>query len=250
VAGDPQRLLDALSSPIRREILWLIRDRELPAGDIAAAFEVTAPTISQHLAVLRYSGLVDMRVDGTFRRYRVRPDALRGLEPLIASDDRWLVASDLPETELAASGVELLVRVSVDVAATPDDVFECFTDQDAYSRWLGVPVSLVDGRFACTMEWGTRVRGTYDVVVRPSLIAMRWDFEDDNVPVPGDERVVYLRIAMSELGSRVEVHQIVADEREAEYMKVAWSMVLGRMKEGLDNAAASHRSRRPKVIDQ
>ncbi len=126
-------------------------------------------------------------------------------------------------------------------------VFECFTDQDEYSRWLGVPVSLVDGRFACTMEWGTRVRGTYDVIAPPSLIAMRWDFEDDNIPVPGDERIAYLRHRDVREGSRVEVHQLVADEREADFMKVAWSMVLGRMKEGLDNAATSHRSRRPKL---
>jgi uncharacterized protein YndB with AHSA1/START domain/DNA-binding transcriptional ArsR family regulator len=246
VVGDPQRLLDALSSPIRREILWLIRDRELAAGDIAAAFEVTAPTISQHLAVLRASGLVEMRVDGSFRRYRARPDMLRGLEALIASDDRWLVASDLPETALAATSVELVVRVSVDVPATPEVVFECFTDPASYSRWLGVPVSLVDGRFACTMEWGTRVRGTYDVIAPPSLIAMRWDFEDDNIPVPGDERVVYLRITATDGGSRAEVHQLVADDREAEYMKVAWSMVLGRMKQSLVSAAEPARARRPK----
>jgi uncharacterized protein YndB with AHSA1/START domain len=171
---------------------------------------------------------------------------LRGLEPLIASDDRWLAASDLPETELAMAVVELVVRVAVDLPATPDVVFECFTDQEAYSRWLGVPVSLVDGRFACTMEWGTRVRGTYDVVVRPSLIAMRWDVEDDNVPVPGDERTVYLRIAASDAGAHAEVHQLVADEREAEFMNVAWSMVLGRLKQSLVDAATPRRARRPK----
>ena len=129
-------------------------------------------------------------------------------------------------------------------------MFECFTDQEAYSRWLGVPVSLVDGRFACTMEWGTRVRGTYDVVVRPSLIAMRWDFEDDNIPVPGDERVAYLRIAASDAGSSAEVHQIVADEREAEFMKVAWGMVLGRLKQSLVDATAPRRVRRPKRAGQ
>jgi DNA-binding transcriptional ArsR family regulator len=246
VVRDPQRLLDALSSPIRREILWLIRDRELAAGEIAAAFEVTAPTISQHLTVLRDSELVEMRVDGSFRRYRARPDMLRGLEPLIANDDRWLTASDLPETALAASTVELVVRTFVEVPATPETVFECFTDPEVYSRWLGVPVSLVDGRFACTMEWGTRVRGTYDVVVPPALIAMRWDFEDDNIPVPGDERIAYLRITGSDGGSRAELHQIVADEREADFMKVAWGMVLGRLKQSLVDAPAPRRGRRPK----
>jgi uncharacterized protein YndB with AHSA1/START domain len=35
------------------------------------------------------------------------------------------------------------------------------------------------------MEWGTEVRGTYEVVAPPQLIVMCWDFEHDNVPVPG-----------------------------------------------------------------
>jgi len=55
---DIQKVLSALASPVRREILALIWDRDLPAGEIAAAFEVTAPTISQHLGVLREAGLV------------------------------------------------------------------------------------------------------------------------------------------------------------------------------------------------
>ena len=55
---DIQRVIVALGSPVRREILGLIWERELPAGEIAAAFAVTKPTISQHLAVLREAGLV------------------------------------------------------------------------------------------------------------------------------------------------------------------------------------------------
>ena len=50
---DLQKILGALGSPVRREILASIWDRELRAGEIAAAFDVTAPTISQHLGVLR-----------------------------------------------------------------------------------------------------------------------------------------------------------------------------------------------------
>ena len=71
---DVQRVLAALASPVRREILWRIWDDELPAGAIAAAFEVSAPTISEHLAVLRDAELVTMTVDGSFRRYRARRD--------------------------------------------------------------------------------------------------------------------------------------------------------------------------------
>ena len=61
----------------------MVWDRELAAGDIAAAFDVTAPTISQHLSVLRGAGLVTMRAEGNFRRYRARQDAFRGFEALL-----------------------------------------------------------------------------------------------------------------------------------------------------------------------
>jgi DNA-binding transcriptional ArsR family regulator len=239
-----QQLLDALSSPIRREILWLVRDRELPAGDIAAAFEVTAPTISQHLSVLRQAGLVEMRVDGTFRRYRARADALRGLERLIADERRWIPASLPDDAHHTTATVELVVRVVVDVPAPPHRACCSFTDPELFGAWLGVPVTLVDGRFACTMEWGTRVRGSYDVVSEPSLIAMRWDFDDDNIPVPGDERTAYLRISADGAGSRVEVHQLVGNHTEADFMKVVWTVLLDRMRNSLTNSPPTRR--RPK----
>lgn len=246
VDSNLQPLLDAISSPVRREILWLVRDRELAVGDIAAAFEVSAPTISQHLAVLRRVGLVDMRVDGTFRRYRARAERLRGLEGLIADDGRWQPATGLVEAALATPSVELVVKVEIDLPMTPAAAFAQFTEPAAYSRWMGVPVSLVDGRFSCTLEWGTRIRGVYEVVAPPSLLAMRWDFEDDNVPVPGDERVAYLRIHETSDGCHIEVHQLVADQREAEFMAVAWSMVLGRLSESVAGVASPRPARRPK----
>jgi DNA-binding transcriptional ArsR family regulator len=69
----------ALAEPRRREILRVLGDRELAAGEIAARFDVTRPAISQHLGVLREAGLVEERRDGVRRRYRVRT---AGLEPV------------------------------------------------------------------------------------------------------------------------------------------------------------------------
>jgi hypothetical protein len=43
---------------------------------------------------------------------------------------------------------------------------------------------------------------------------MEWDFEDDNIPISGSERDAYMRFDESEQGCRVEVHQLVADERQ------------------------------------
>ncbi len=63
----------ALADPRRRAILALVRERELPAGEIAGRFDVTRPAISQHLTVLREAGLVLERRQGTRRLYRARP---------------------------------------------------------------------------------------------------------------------------------------------------------------------------------
>jgi len=66
--------LRAIAEPRRREILRLVRDDELSAGEIASHFEVTRPAISQHLTVLKEAGLVHERRNGTRRLYSVRPE--------------------------------------------------------------------------------------------------------------------------------------------------------------------------------
>jgi len=50
--------LKEVSNPIRREILLLLRDKKMSAGDIANHFELTAATISYHLSQLKKAGLI------------------------------------------------------------------------------------------------------------------------------------------------------------------------------------------------
>ena len=73
----------ALAAPRRREILTLVRDGELSAGEIASHFDVSRPAISQHLAALREAGLLGERRDGTRRLYRAQPEALAGLRDFL-----------------------------------------------------------------------------------------------------------------------------------------------------------------------
>ena len=55
--------LDALGSPIRRDILLALRDRPLAVGELAERFPVSRPAISKHLRVLEEAGLVEGRAD-------------------------------------------------------------------------------------------------------------------------------------------------------------------------------------------
>ena len=68
--------LQVIAEPRRREILALVWDRELPATEIAAQFDVTFGAVSQHLAVLKNASFVTVRKDGNRRLYRADHDAL------------------------------------------------------------------------------------------------------------------------------------------------------------------------------
>ena len=89
---DADEALRALAEPRRRAILQLVTHEELAAGEIAAAFDVTRPAVSQHLTVLKNAGLLAERRDGTRRLYRARPEGLAGLRRLL--DDMWAGALD------------------------------------------------------------------------------------------------------------------------------------------------------------
>jgi DNA-binding transcriptional ArsR family regulator len=71
--------LKAIAAPRRRQILTLVRNGELSAGEIASHFDVTRPAVSQHLNVLKEAGLVSERRNGTRRLYRARPEGLADL---------------------------------------------------------------------------------------------------------------------------------------------------------------------------
>jgi DNA-binding transcriptional ArsR family regulator len=74
---------EVLAEPNRRHILDLLRQAERPVGDLVAELEVSQPTVSKHLRVLRDAGMVDVRSDAQRRLYRVRPEPLQEI-------DEWL----------------------------------------------------------------------------------------------------------------------------------------------------------------
>jgi DNA-binding transcriptional ArsR family regulator len=77
-------VFEAIAQPKRREILRLLAAKERSAGEIAGNFAVTQPAISQHLKVLKETGLVSERRDGTRRLYSVRAQGLSDLHGFLA----------------------------------------------------------------------------------------------------------------------------------------------------------------------
>jgi DNA-binding transcriptional ArsR family regulator len=79
--------LRALAEPQRRRILLLVRDAELPAGEIADHFDITPQAVSQHLRVLKDAGLLRERRQGTRRLYALRPEAVADVRAFL--DELW-----------------------------------------------------------------------------------------------------------------------------------------------------------------
>ena len=71
-----QNTLKALSDPIRREILEMLRPGRLSAGEIAEKFPVSGAAVSKHLSVLRESDLIRDAREGKFIYYELNTSVL------------------------------------------------------------------------------------------------------------------------------------------------------------------------------
>ncbi len=77
-------MFKALGDPVRLRLLSMIASRaEVCVCDLTDAFDVSGPTISHHLRVLREAGLVDCERRATWVYYWVKPEALRQLSVLL-----------------------------------------------------------------------------------------------------------------------------------------------------------------------
>jgi DNA-binding transcriptional ArsR family regulator len=96
-----EKVIHAIAEPRRRDILYLVRDKELTSSAIASHFEISAPAISQHLKVLEESGLVVVRRAGTKRYYRIRREGFAEIKQYIDRfwDDSLLLLKEAAEEE-------------------------------------------------------------------------------------------------------------------------------------------------------
>ena len=74
-----QKTLKAISDPVRREILNLLKEKKLSAGEITAHFSITAAAVSRHLAVLKDAQLIRHSREGKYIFYELNASVLEEL---------------------------------------------------------------------------------------------------------------------------------------------------------------------------
>ena len=80
-----QNTLKALSDPIRREILNLLKKGRMSAGDIVDHFDVTGASISRHLSVLKEADLIRDKREGKYIFYQINTSVLEEMMLWIAT---------------------------------------------------------------------------------------------------------------------------------------------------------------------
>lgn len=69
-------IFKALGDPTRRQIIEDLRDGELSAGEIASGFDISGPSVSRHLSILKAAGLISERRDGNKVMYSLQEQEL------------------------------------------------------------------------------------------------------------------------------------------------------------------------------
>jgi len=90
-----------IAEPSRRAILSLLASSELSVGDIEGKLNLSQPSVSKHLRVLREAGFVESRIDAQRRLYRIKPEPLMEIDAWLAPFRRyWSVHVDALERHL------------------------------------------------------------------------------------------------------------------------------------------------------
>ena len=90
-----------LADPTRQRIIEMLAERERSSGEIAHCFHISAPAISQHLALLKASGFVRSRVEGQRRIYQLDAAGFHEIEQWLAGIKQfWEGRLDSLEREL------------------------------------------------------------------------------------------------------------------------------------------------------
>ncbi len=192
--------LRALADGTRRRILSLVWDREATAGDIAAAFAISRPAVSQHLKVLLDADLVTVRPEGTRRYYRANPASVEAVRSML--DGFW--QSSLERLKAVAEAEEQggdeamanigTIQKEIFIKAAPETVFAYLTEPSRMSKWMGITHELEarpGGAYVVNVTGENIARGTYTEIDPPRRVVHTWGWENGEVAPPGSTRVAW-----------------------------------------------------------
>ena len=82
-------VFQAIADPTRRRMLGLLAERERPVMELVDHFDITQPSVSQHLRVLRDVGLVSIRKAGRQRIYQLNSGPIRNVADWVRQFERF-----------------------------------------------------------------------------------------------------------------------------------------------------------------
>ena len=189
-------LLAAVLEPRRRAILRVLEaEGGLPVGRLAQNFDVSRPAISQHLAVLKDAGLVEMRSEKGRNTYRVVDARVAEARTAIAE-----LGSDLPGAAHASANVAAPatdpslgppdLALEQHALAPPPRVFAAAATKAGQAVWIGRAEADASegGRFRIDLG-GDIAAGTYHAVDAPRHLAFGWGQEGGGPFGPDTSRV-------------------------------------------------------------
>ncbi len=156
--GEPLlRLGRALADPMRLRILGLLASGSMYGQELADALDVSPPTISHHLNMLKAAGLIDMRRENNFHHYSLNEGGLRSMVGMLTSEHlREIGESQSREKDRVVASPSEDEDRSMAIAAFFED-----------GRLLSIPIHSHQRRFviekiADAFEWG-RMYGEKEV---------------------------------------------------------------------------------------
>ena len=104
------KVYKAISDATRRKVLELLRDKDMTAGDIAAHFPITKPTMSRHFGVLKEAGLIQDARSGRNIIYHLNAELLESALVSLMEDYSFVWTPPMDVEQAARQFVESLVR--------------------------------------------------------------------------------------------------------------------------------------------
>ena len=125
-----------------------------------------------------------------------------------------------------------MLEVSVHIEATPDAVFQYFTDPSKYVQWMGTDARITStpgGEYRVRMRDGVETVGEFVEIDPPKRVVFTWGWEHDAAVPPGSTRVE-VTLEPDGTGTRVVLrHHDLPSAEQIEHHRQGWQLYLNRL---------------------